>query len=48
MKIKEPDDRQQKGAWAPGKYICTCIKCREFFQGDKRALSCADCAYSED
>lgn len=31
--------------WAPGDYLCKCYHCKEQFIGDKRATSCADCAY---
>lgn len=41
------DSRPKRGAWAPGEYLCKCGKCGEQFQGDKRAVRCADCAYSE-
>jgi hypothetical protein len=39
------DDRSQRGAWAPGRYCCSCCDCGAKFIGDKRALECADCAY---
>jgi hypothetical protein len=42
------DTRPAKGNWAPGKYMCRCIKCGKTFAGDKRAGSCADCAYSNE
>jgi len=32
--------------WAPGGYFCKCVTCLEHFVGDKRARSCADCAYA--
>lgn len=41
------DDRPKKGAWAPGDFINTCVECNDYFLGDKRATSCADCAYFE-
>ncbi|WP_395175558.1 hypothetical protein [Roseibium alexandrii] len=41
------DQRPQKGMWAPGNYWCTCHKCKKQFTGDKRAITCAECAYSE-
>lgn len=44
MKI---DTRPKKDAWAPGNYISKCMKCDCTFQGDKRALTCADCAYTK-
>jgi hypothetical protein len=40
------DSRSPRAAWAPGDYLNRCITCRDRFMGDKRALSCADCAYS--
>jgi hypothetical protein len=41
-------DLPQRGAWAPGNYIhMTCATCADAFMGDKRALTCADCAYSK-
>lgn len=45
-RMKPMDDRPAKGAWAPGGYLCLCMDCEEHFLGDKRALHCADCAYS--
>jgi hypothetical protein len=39
-------DLPRRGAWAPGKYLHKCSTCSEKFMGDKRALTCADCAYS--
>jgi hypothetical protein len=42
---KSLDTRPRKGMWAPGSYICRCLDCEEHFVGDKRALSCAPCAY---
>ncbi len=39
------DDRPRKGYWAPGTYCCWCRTCRASFFGDKRAGTCADCAY---
>jgi hypothetical protein len=41
------DSRPKKNLWAPGGYYCKCEQCCEEFIGDKRALICADCAYSE-
>lgn len=35
----------EKG-WAPGGYANRCRHCGSQFTGDKRASSCADCAYS--
>lgn len=44
--IKPEDTRPQKLGWAPGGYICRCFRCECTFTGDKRAVNCADCAYS--
>jgi hypothetical protein len=41
------DLRPQRGGWAQGLYSCTCHKCSKEFCGDKRAVTCADCAYAE-
>ena len=41
------DGRPQKGWWAPGNYMNTCVHCKERFFGDKRAVECADCAYKD-
>lgn len=46
MKLKD-DQRPRKGGWAPGSYFCTCNTCGVQFTGDKRAITCADCAYSK-
>ncbi len=40
------DSRPKRGAWAPGSYLCHCYNCGQKFQGDKLAMSCADCAYN--
>lgn len=32
------------GSFAPGNYLCLCIKCGITFDGDKRALNCLPCA----
>jgi hypothetical protein len=45
MRNLTADPRPQYGAWAPGGYFCICVNCKQEFVGDKRALSCADCAY---
>lgn len=41
------DHRPKFLGWAPGDYIGNCKRCGDQFQGDKRAVVCADCAYSE-
>lgn len=43
--IKPRDAREPRGGWAPGGYLCTCHSCKLWFTGDKRAVTCADCAY---
>ena len=45
MKIKN-DARKPLGLWAPGSYIRKC-QCGDDYRGDKRAMSCADCAYKD-
>lgn len=40
------DPRPARGCWAPGNYMALCTCCRQCFIGDKRAVHCADCAYS--
>ena len=42
------DLRPLKGLWAPGNYMRECTSCEEWFCGDKRALSCASCAYKDE
>lgn len=44
--LDSSDKRPQRGGWAPGNYRCTCSGCKIVFVGDKRAVQCADCAYS--
>lgn len=44
--IKE-DSRPRRGGWAPGNYLNKCNCCGEEYIGDKRAIECADCAYTE-
>lgn len=39
------DERPKRRAWAPGGYLGRCVDCGDQFSGDKRALTCADCAY---
>lgn len=33
--------------YAPGNYYCTCMDCKQQFQGDKRAIRCEPCATKE-
>lgn len=35
------------GLYAPGNYMCRCSACQKLFDGDKRALTCLDCAVLE-
>lgn len=30
--------------YAPGGYLCNCATCKQQFQGDKRCITCAECA----
>ena len=41
------DPRPQLRGWAPGNYDNQCRYCGVVFTGDKRAQSCAPCAYSD-
>lgn len=41
------DQRPQRGGWAPGNYGQICHTCGREFLGDKRAVTCADCAYTQ-
>lgn len=43
--ILKDDKRPQLFGWAPGGYFCKCSECGHSFAGDKRATTCADCAY---
>jgi rubrerythrin len=45
--LGKKDFRPQRGLWAPGGYICKCCICGHQFQGDKRAVTCAPCAYGD-
>jgi len=40
------DQRPQRFGWAPGSYLCHCSTCKKKFVGDKRAITCAPCAYA--
>jgi hypothetical protein len=46
MNVKPEDPRGPLGGWGPGRYHCKCCYCGCDFIGDKRAVSCADCAYT--
>ena len=44
----EKDDRPKKDGWATGWYInVKCNECQKPFMGDKRAETCAPCAYRD-
>lgn len=45
MAMEEKDIRPKHLGWAPGNYSCKCSCCDKMFIGDKRAVSCSDCAY---
>ena len=40
-------DRPRLGGWCPGDYAVPCSTCKKTFGGDKRAFTCADCAYHD-
>ncbi|WP_020408977.1 hypothetical protein [Hahella ganghwensis] len=42
------DERPMNGGWAPGYYTNKCSTCGSEFIGDKRAITCADCAYAKE
>lgn len=35
------------GGYAPGNYMCQCATCGKRFEGDKRAVTCLECAASQ-
>lgn len=41
------DNRPMRLGWAPGDYTNRCHTCSSGFIGDKRAWTCADCAYED-
>ena len=46
--MPEKDDRAKKDGWATGWYInIKCNECQKPFMGDKRAVTCAPCAYND-
>ena len=48
MALPKPNDtRPKRKGWAPGDYWCSCDTCENAFTGDKRAIQCADCAYTD-
>jgi hypothetical protein len=46
IEMVELDPRPAHAGWAPGGYMCKCYSCDRRFTGDKRAMSCAECAYN--
>jgi len=44
---KNRDTRPSRGAWSPGAYLNRCSQCGDMFIGNKRAFSCAPCAYQD-
>jgi hypothetical protein len=47
IKDMKQDARPQRHWWAPGGYVRLCRTCFDWFLGDKRAMTCADCAYTD-
>lgn len=47
IKAKQSSKPPRNG-WAIGWYVGKCNDCGLYFQGDKRAYQCADCAYAEE
>ena len=45
--LRAADTRPREGCWALGDYFNKCMDCGNLFVGDKRALSCAPCAYND-
>ncbi len=45
IQFNNADKREPKGGWATGNYTRKCYTCDELFTGDKRAMTCSDCAY---
>lgn len=42
------DERTRKDGWALGWYLnMKCSECKKPFVGDKRAITCAPCAYKD-
>ena len=48
MPLNKKDTRPAVVGWAPGGYVRQCRTCLDTFEGDKRATSCAPCAYGDD
>lgn len=47
FKVFDVDQRPPKFGWASGNYTNVCLQCGKFFNGDKRAVHCAPCAYED-
>ena len=46
--LPEKDGRPKKDGWTSGWYlIFKCTDCKKPFMGDKRAITCAPCAYND-
>jgi hypothetical protein len=45
--VTNRDVRPPRNGWAKGFYSRNCHMCHEAFVGDKRAITCAECAYTE-
>ncbi len=43
----DSDKRPKRGGWSPGHYQNSCKSCNVTFTGDKRASTCAPCAYKD-
>lgn len=46
--VQGAPEREQKpwplAGYAPGDYMCVCVRCEKQFMGDKRAIICLECA----
>lgn len=47
VKDYKTSDQPKRNGWAPGEYMNKCRKCEAGFIGDKRAMTCAECAYAD-
>ena len=47
--LPERDERPKKDGWCTGWYVnFRCSHCDKPFVGDKRAITCAPCAYNDE
>ena len=44
--VEAPEKIWPLGGYAPGNYLCKCHACEKQFNGDKRAITCIECAVS--